>query len=199
MRENYLQWSKQLYPQIIYWKKELIYLNRPKINIIVWQVLNYPVGAKELVKTENCKSWIVWKCKSTFFPLWSSKGLYVVCSLMLLNNIYWWRCALFLNLPHKKNIIQLVFTHSSRSGYMITPQGYPRPNFLLSSNVTILPTHLLRFFKKNDVWGAVFEYIYRRKKIPLSLLLDRACAYRRIMEDFLYVLKKTISTKLAPQ
>ena len=148
MRENYLQWSKQLYPQIIYWKKELIYLNRPKINIIVWQGLNYPVGAKELVKTENCKSWIVWKCKSTFFPLWSSKGLYVVCSLMLLNNIYWWRCAFFLNLPHKKNIIQLVFTHSSRSGYMITPQGYPRPNFLLSSNVTILPTHLLRFFKK---------------------------------------------------
>ena len=57
---------------------------------------------KELLKTENCKSWIVWKCKSTFFPLWSSKGLYVVCSLMLLNNIYWWRCAVFLNLPHKK-------------------------------------------------------------------------------------------------
>ena len=103
------------------------------------------------------------KMQVQFFPLWSSKGLYVVCSLMLLNNIYWWRCALFLNLPHKKNIIQLVFTHSPRSGYMITPQGYPRPNFLLSSNVTILPTHLLRFFKKNDVWGAVFEYIYRRK------------------------------------
>ena len=101
------------------------------------------------------------KMQVQFFPLWSSKGLYVVCSLMLLNNIYWWRCALFLNLPHKKII--LVFTHSPRSGYMITPQGYPRPNFLLSSNVTILPTHLLRFFKKNDVWGAVFEYIYRRK------------------------------------
>ena len=119
---------------------------------------------KELLKTENCKSWIVWKCKSTFFPLWSSKGLYVVCSLMLLNNIYWWRCAVFLNLPHKKNIIQLVFTHSPRSGYMITPQGYPRPNFLLSSNVTILPTHLLRFFKKKRcVRWSFWVYLSKKK------------------------------------
>ena len=126
----------------------LLELRLPEINLLGLTWFKLSCWWKELLKTENCKSWIVWKCKSTFFPLWSSKGLYIVCSLMLLNNIYWWRCALFLNLPHKKNIIQLVFTHSSRSGYMITPQGYPRPNFLLSSNVTILPTHLLRFFKK---------------------------------------------------
>ena len=140
------------------------------------------------------------KMQVHFFPLWSSKGLYVACSLMLLNNIYWWRCALFLNLSHKKNIIQLVFTHSPRSGYMITPQGYPRPNFLLSSNVTILPTHLLRFFtKKRCVRCSFWVHLSKKKKIPLSLLLDRTCAYRRIMEDFLIGKKRAISTKLAPQ
>ena len=138
------------------------------------------------------------KMQVQFFPLWSSKGLYVVCSLMLLNNIYWWRCALFLNPSHKKNIIQLVFTHSPRSGYMITPQGYPRPNFLLSSNVTILPTHLLRFFKKKTMCEVQFLSIFIEEKIPLSLLLDRACTFWRIMEDFLYFLKKAISTKLVP-
>ena len=91
---------------------------------------------------------------------------------MLLNNIYWWCCALFLNLPHKKNIIQLVFTHSPRSGYMITPQGYPRPNFLLSSNVTILPTHLLRFFKKT-MCEVVVVWEYLSKKIHFHHSADR--------------------------
>ena len=104
---------------------------------------------KELLKTENCKSWIVWKCKSTFFPLWSSKGLYVVCSLMLLNNIYWWRCAVFLNLPHKKKYN--------------TTCVYPFPQIRLYDNPSRIPTTQFFTFQQCHDFADSSPPIFQKK------------------------------------
>ena len=90
------------------------------------------------------------KMQVQFFPLWSSKGLYVVCSLMLLNNIYWWRCALFLNLPHKKKYD--------------TTCVYPFPQIRLYDNPSRIPTTQFFTFQQCHDFADSSPPIFQKKR-----------------------------------